>query len=127
MAFHGSLSNSKSPQVSSILLSIQVDLNDAVFLMVSTHPVIYKSSSLSYNLLVTVPSVPITVGITVTFMFHSFFSSLVKKKVNLANVVEGNQKASFSIATTLRCRGGRYSFPWIASFYPPYAPVIAVC
>ena len=29
---------------------------------------------------------------------------------------------SFSIATTLRCRGGRYSFPWIAPIYPWYVP-----
>ena len=34
-------------------------------------------------------------------------------KVKLAIVVEGNQKAPFSIATTPRCREGRYSFPWI--------------
>ena len=32
----------------------------------------------------------------------------------LATVVEGDHKAPFSIATTLRCRGKRYSFPWIA-------------
>ena len=30
----------------------------------------------------------------------------------LATFVEGDQKAPFSIATTPRCRGGRYSFPW---------------
>ena len=35
-------------------------------------------------------------------------------KVNLATVVEGNTKAPFSIATTPRCRGGRYYFPCIA-------------
>ena len=35
-----------------------------------------------------------------------------------ATVVEGDQKAPFSIATTLRCRGGRYSFPWNAPLYP---------
>ena len=29
-------------------------------------------------------------------------------------VVEGDPKAPFSIATTLRCRGGHYSFLWIA-------------
>ena len=29
----------------------------------------------------------------------------------LATVVEGDQKAPFLIATTPRCRGGRYSFP----------------
>ena len=31
-------------------------------------------------------------------------------KVKLATIVEGNPKAPFSIATTPRCRGGRYSF-----------------
>ena len=39
-------------------------------------------------------------------------------KVNLATVVEGNQKVLFSIATTPRCRGEGYSFPKIAPFYP---------
>ena len=32
-------------------------------------------------------------------------------EAGLASVVEGDQKASFSIATKPRCRGGRYSFP----------------
>ena len=35
-------------------------------------------------------------------------------KVKLVTLVEGNPKAPFSIATTPRCRGGRYSFPGIA-------------
>ena len=39
-------------------------------------------------------------------------------KVKLATVVAGNQKSPFSKTTTLRCRGGRYSFPWIAPLYP---------
>ena len=39
-------------------------------------------------------------------------------KVNLATVVEVDQKAPFSIATTLSCREGSYSFPWIAPLYP---------
>ena len=38
--------------------------------------------------------------------------------VKLATVVEGDQKASFSIATTPSCRGRCYSFPWIAPLYP---------
>ena len=38
------------------------------------------------------------------------------KVKKLATVVEGDQKALFSIATTLRCRGVRYTFPWIAHF-----------
>ena len=48
-------------------------------------------------------------------------------QVKLATVVEGDQKAPFSIATTPRCRGGRYSFPWIAPLYPWYVPYIAEC
>ena len=43
-------------------------------------------------------------------------------KVKLATVIEGDQKAPFSIATIQRCRGGRYSFPWIAPLYSRYAP-----
>ena len=39
-------------------------------------------------------------------------------KKKLATVVEGNQKALFSIATTPMCREGRYSFPRIAPLYP---------
>ena len=42
-------------------------------------------------------------------------------------VVEGDQKAPFSIATTPRCKGGRNSFPWIAPLYPWYIPYIAEC
>ena len=36
----------------------------------------------------------------------------------LVTVVEGDQKAPFSIATTSRCKEGCYSFPWIAPLYP---------
>ena len=39
-------------------------------------------------------------------------------KVKLASLVEGDPKASFSITTTPRCRGGRYYFSWIAPLYP---------
>ena len=39
-------------------------------------------------------------------------------KVKLATVVEGDQKAPFSIATTPGCREGRYSFLGIAPLYP---------
>ena len=45
----------------------------------------------------------------------------------LTTLVEGDQKAPFSIATTPRCRGGRYSFPWIDPLYPRYVPYIAEC
>ena len=33
------------------------------------------------------------------------------------DIVEGDLKAPFSIATTPRCRGRCYSFPWIAPLY----------
>ena len=49
------------------------------------------------------------------------------KQVQLATVVEGDQKAPFTIATTPRCRGRRYSFPWITPLYPWYIPYIAEC
>ena len=73
MVFHWSLSD-KFPQVSRTLLSILAVLNNAVVWMVSTRHPTSKSSSPFYNPLVTVPKAPITIGINVTFMFHSFFS-----------------------------------------------------
>ena len=74
-----SLSDSKSPQVSSTLLYILSDFNSAVVWMVSTCLLISKSSSSFIDLLRIVPSAPITIGITLIFMFHSFFfSSLVR-------------------------------------------------
>ena len=36
------------------------------------------------------------------------------KLSKLVTIAEGNLKAPFSIATTPRCSGGRYSFPWIS-------------
>ena len=70
MVFYWSLSDSKSRQVSRTLLSILADLNNAVIWM---SPLMLLCPST--NPLVTVPREPITIGITVTFMFHSFFSS----------------------------------------------------
>ena len=73
MVFHWSLRDSKSPQVSRILLSILADLNNAVVWMVSTPPLISKSSSPFINPFVTVPRAPIIIDINVTFIFHRFF------------------------------------------------------
>ena len=42
----------------------------------------------------------------------------MKVNVKLATIVEGDLKAPFSIATTPRCKGGLYSFPWIVPLYP---------
>ena len=47
--------------------------------MISTRPPTSNSSRLFNNPFVTVPKAPITIGIIVTFMFHSFFS--IPKKV----------------------------------------------
>ena len=71
--FYRSLSDSKSPQVSRILLSIRTDLNNAVVWMVFTRPLITKPFNPCTNPLVTVPRAPITIGITVTYMFYSLF------------------------------------------------------
>ena len=59
MAFHWTLSDSKSPQVSRILLSILAILNNALVWMVSTRPPTSKSSSPLNN----------PIGI----IFHCFF------------------------------------------------------
>ena len=49
------------------------------------------------------------------------------KNYKVGNHSQGDQKASFSIATTPMCRGGLYSFPRIAPLYPWYVPYIAEC
>ena len=74
MAFRSGLSDSKYPQVSRTLLSILVVLNNAVVWMVSTRLPTSISSSPFINPLATVPKAPITIGIIVTRMFHSFFN-----------------------------------------------------
>ena len=80
MVYHWSLSDIKSPRVSRTLLSILAVSNNAVLWMVTIRPPTSKFSSPFNNLLVTVPKVPITVGITVTFMFHTFFNSLARSR-----------------------------------------------
>ena len=68
-----SLNDNRSPQASRTHLSILADLNNSVIWMVSTYPFISKSSNLLTHTLGIVPSTPIRIGITVTFMFHSLF------------------------------------------------------
>ena len=80
MVFHWTLSDSKSPQVSRTLLSILAVPNNAAVWMVSTWLPTSKSSSPFNNPLVTVPKVPVTIGIIVTFMSHIFFNSLARSR-----------------------------------------------
>ena len=79
MVFHLCLSDSKSTQISRIILSILADLSNAVVWILLTLSLIYKSLSPCTNPLVTVSSTPVTIGITVTFMFHSFFYSFLAR------------------------------------------------
>ena len=61
---------------------------------------------------------------------HSYiyiYIYIYKEKVKLATLVEGDPKAPFSIATTQRCRGGRYSIPRIAPLYLWSIPRNAEC
>ena len=64
MDFHWSLSDSKSPQVTMNLFCILADLKN---------PLISESFSPFLNPMVTVPNAPMTIGISVSLMFHSLF------------------------------------------------------
>ena len=75
MVFHRSLSDSKSPQVSTTLFSILADLIYAVVWMVFTCFLFFKSSFT--NPLGIDPSVPFTISITVNVTFHSFLVLLI--------------------------------------------------
>ena len=55
-------------------------------------------------------------GLDKYIMYRIFTGTTNSKKVKLATVVKGDQKAPFSIATTLRCRGGYYSFSGLLYF-----------
>ena len=55
-----------------------------------------------------------TVGIFNSGYRQNVISNHRFSKVNLATLV----KAPFSITTKPKCRGGRYSIPWIASACP---------
>ena len=48
------------------------------------------------------------------------------KNRKMATVIEIDPKTPFSIASTTRCRGGRYFIPWIAPLYPWFVPFIMV-
>ena len=106
MIFQRRLSRRKSPRVFRTLLIILVNLNNAVIWMVSTRPLICKSSSPFINPLVTVPRAPIRNGITVTswstFSFCSlarlrYLFFLLKKEENWLNVSASRWEDRFFI------------------------------
>ena len=74
MVFHWSLRDNKSPQVSRTLLSILANRNNAIVWMASIRPLISSSSGLFSKPFVTIPSIPVTIVITVT---HSKIQELV--------------------------------------------------
>ena len=76
-SFHLSLSESTLPQVVRTFLSILADPNNAVVWIVFTCPLISDSSSLCTNLLVTVPSTLITIGITISVSLFNGISTFV--------------------------------------------------
>ena len=80
MVFHWILSDYKSPQITRTLLSILTVLNNVVVWMVSTHPPTFKPFN---SHLVTIPNAPITIGIIITFMFHSCFFFQFPSKVRV--------------------------------------------
>ena len=64
--------------ISRTLRSTLAEINNVIVLIVSTLLLFQKFSIPFINPLVTVPRIPITISVIVTFMFHSFFSSLAK-------------------------------------------------
>ena len=79
--FHLRLSDSKFPQVSRTLLSILADLNNAVLWIVSTRPLIFKSSNPFFNPLVTVPRATLAIGQKHHFHILGFLQFHSKDKV----------------------------------------------
>ena len=81
---------------------------------------------LSFHLIVTFLGSKLSVQVagdkdeTMTWRIHGKgrkSDTYSQKKYKLATVVESDPTSLFSIATTPRCRGDRYSFPWIAPLY----------
>ena len=108
MVFHWSLSDSKSLQVSRTLLSILAVLKNVVWMDSTRLPTIKSYSSLN-NPVVTVPKAPITIGIIVTFMFHSFFNSLARSRylfffsISFSFILWSAGTAKYTILQVLCC------------------------
>ena len=99
-----SFDNNKFLQISSTFLRILAECNNTVFCNSAILVSIPISFSLFGNLDGAVPSAPTITGITFTFLFHSFFSSLAKSWYFYI--------FSFSISSTLLSYGTAKSIIW---------------
>ena len=81
MVFLQSLKDTSLLKPPGLFFSILADLNNSIVWIVSTRPLISKSPSPCTNPLLTVLRAPITVGVTVSFMYHSFFQLSNKVQV----------------------------------------------
>ena len=92
-------------------ISILSEFNNALVWMISTRFLISTSSSPCTNPLATIPKVPVTIGIIVTFMFHSLFSSQARSmylsfslSFNFTPWSAGTTKLSFFIVDYYKVR-----------------------
>ena len=89
MIFHWGLSDIKSPRISRILLRILARLKSALIWIDSIIPLISSPSSLFSKSLGAVSRALTTIDIIVTFIFHSFFSSLTSPREYYAIYFKG--------------------------------------
>ena len=74
LVLYWNASDNKTPKISRTLTSILADFNSAVVCIVVILPLISYSPSIFLRFSGTVQRAPITIGITVTFIFSSFSS-----------------------------------------------------
>ena len=99
MVLHWSLSDSKSPQVSRTLLSILDDHKNAIVWMVSTFPLISKSSSPFNNPLITSPWAPIIIYYfyySISFAGVWMIPSVLKPPIFFLRILDGLNNALIS-------------------------------
>ena len=81
----------------------------------------------SFKNVIQEPAFLISLSLSLSLSLSIYIYIYIYIRVKLATIVEGDPKAPFSIATTPRCRGGRYSIPRIAPLYPWTVPYNAEC
>ena len=107
--FYWSLNDKKSTQVSWTLHSILAYPNNTIVCIVSISP----PTSISSKSFKTVPRAPVTVGITVTLIFHSFLNCLTKFKFLL------NFSLSLIFHSAATGKSTMQQVLFLARFFPP--------